>query len=422
VTESNLARSLFSSPAAAAPRKKIVRTETSSPQVEVDPKSDQKLEAVNVAINLVDELERKTEKIEIQTDIQTEIKADSEAIAAFAKIQLDENQLDDWLASEADLDLSLQTESEAEVNFKAALLEIELETLKQEIATLRQNLSTQEAQNSFKQEYVAQLEAEILQNQTQHTQALRILTAQLEQSESTAKDLQASLGQQIEQNYRQHAEMMVQIAEIEQASQIAISQAHVGTSEYSEQIESLQHEVNRLTNSELSLREVLETTHWSLSESAKNLQSAHMQISEAQRQKEELESQLSRHLGIQALLQQSLQSYESDQSQTNTRVQDLESQVRELQEQILKQAGQGFEYEAAVQHWKEQSVRHQHHAIQLSAAIERLLESNQNLKLSSHLGDREVLSNEIQQAVNEKPLATTAKTTINLPAFLVRSR
>lgn len=55
-----------------------------------------------------------------------------------------------------------------------------------------------------------------------------------------------------------------------------------------------------------------------------------------------------------------------------------EAYIAELQEQVLQQASQGAEREAAIQYWKEQSLKHQRHALQLSTALERLLAEREN--------------------------------------------
>ncbi|CAN1210435.1 hypothetical protein TUMEXPCC7403_09585 [Tumidithrix helvetica PCC 7403] len=419
MAESNLARSLFSSTASAAPRKKIVRNNAPDPQtppsteVEVETAIAQDRATPNTQLETVKEPVKAVAKRTV-----SEIPIESVAIAPVNDLPVDDLLIDVTAELTLDLPLNSQSDSESEVNFKAELLEIELEALKQEIADLRQNVSHMESQDAFKQEYIQQLEAEIQQTQSRHTHAMGILTSQLEQAESTAQTLQTSLATQLEQNSQQQQEMLARISQAEHAVQLAASQANSGAVE---KIEQLQLEVDRLTAREQNLQEVLETTRVSLSECTKNLQSLHIQLSETQRQKEELESQLVRHVGIQALLQQSLHSNESEQAIAASRAQELEQQVRELQEQVLKQAGQASEYEAAVQHWKEQSVRHQHHALQLSAAIERLLEGKQNSKVA-HGTDETSQRPETHHLSQEKPLAVVGRSLVELPAFLVRSR
>ncbi|MEE3718494.1 hypothetical protein V2H45_17270 [Tumidithrix elongata RA019] len=429
MAESNLARSLFSGTASPAPRKKIVRNNTQesqtppSSEVEVETAIAQDRATPNIPLETVKEPVKAVAKKTVR-----EIPVESIAIAASNDLPVNDLPVSDLPVSDLPIDITTEltldlpsnslTDSESEINFKAELLEIELEALKQEIAELRQNTSDRESQDAFKQEYIQQLEAEIQQTQSSHTHAIGILKSQLEQAESTAQALQTSLTTQLEQNSQQQQEMLARIAQAENAAQLAVSQENFGATE---KIEQLQLEVDRLTAGEQHLKEVLETTRVSLSECTKNLQSLHIQLSETQRQKEELESQLVRHVGIQALLQQSLHSSESEQAIAASRTQELEQQVRELQEQVLKQAGQASEYEAAVQHWKEQSVRHQHHALQLSAAIERLLEGKQNSKVV-HSPDETPQRAEVQQFGQERPLASVGRAMVELPAFLVRSR
>lgn len=82
---------------------------------------------------------------------------------------------------------------------------------------------------------------------------------------------------------------------------------------------------------------------------------------------------------------------------------DREAYIAELQEQVLQQASQAAEREAAVQYWKEQSLKHQRHALQLSTALDRLLT------------EREPPADPAPPAA--KP---TAKGAIALPGFLGR--
>ena len=96
-------------------------------------------------------------------------------------------------------------------------------------------------------------------------------------------------------------------------------------------------------------------------------------LSEVTTQRDKLEEELIQHLSNQAQLHQSLRGLENEYVTDLTRVQELEQQVEELQNQVLHQASKASEHEAAIQHWKEQSVRHQHHALQLSGALDRLL-------------------------------------------------
>ncbi|MDX1976277.1 MAG: hypothetical protein SFT94_01265 [Pseudanabaenaceae cyanobacterium bins.68] len=122
------------------------------------------------------------------------------------------------------------------------------------------------------------------------------------------------------------------------------------------------------------------------------------------------------------MLQRSLQEVTAQLDQPSDRLVELESQVVELQEQVLKQAGQAAEYEAAIQHWKEQSLHHQRHALQLSGALERLMDEQKSGKRTTKL--EKELANFAPNG--PKPLAEPEETKpsgkVNLPSFLMRQR
>ncbi len=82
-----------------------------------------------------------------------------------------------------------------------------------------------------------------------------------------------------------------------------------------------------------------------------------------------------------------------------------EDYIAELQEQVLQQASQAAEREAAIQYWKEQALKHQRHALQLSTALERLLAERENPS---------------EPAPSPGATPKTAKPAIALPGFLGR--
>jgi len=89
-------------------------------------------------------------------------------------------------------------------------------------------------------------------------------------------------------------------------------------------------------------------------------------------------------------------------------------QISELQEQILHQADQMKEYQATIQHWKDQAIKHQQHAMQLSSAIERLL--SEKPAIAKPAKPKPETKSESKCA----PVVPKAK--IELPAFLMRTR
>jgi hypothetical protein len=146
-------------------------------------------------------------------------------------------------------------------------------------------------------------------------------------------------------------------------------------------------------------------------------------------QNQQLELKLKANLATTSLLQRSLQEISAQQYQPSDRLVEMESQVAELQEQVLKQAGQAAEYEAAIQHWKEQSLHHQRHALQLSGALDRLMDERKTSKRSTKL--EEELALQAEEFVATLPPDSSVSTNlednklpgkVNLPSFLVRQR
>ncbi|MGF1498086.1 MAG: hypothetical protein ACFB8W_14865 [Elainellaceae cyanobacterium] len=71
--------------------------------------------------------------------------------------------------------------------------------------------------------------------------------------------------------------------------------------------------------------------------------------------------------------QQSCQDLQQERDRQELRLTELEHQVAEMQEQVLQQARQGSEYEAAVQYWKDRYTSGQRQIAQLKDLLEREL-------------------------------------------------
>lgn len=87
---------------------------------------------------------------------------------------------------------------------------------------------------------------------------------------------------------------------------------------------------------------------------------------------EELEAQIAKQMANQALLQQACQELEADRELSQARIADLEQQSAEMQEQILSQAQQASEYEAAVQHWKDRFYNAQEKVTRLKEVLDQI--------------------------------------------------
>lgn len=127
------------------------------------------------------------------------------------------------------------------------------------------------------------------------------------------------------------------------------------------------------------------------------------QNQQLEKQLADVEAKLARNLSL--LLSQDTKPAHADA---------MHQQISELQEQILHQADQMKEYQATIQHWKDQAIKHQQHAIQLSSAIERLL--SEKPAIAKVVKPKR----EVQSEPKCEPVLP--KSRIELPAFLTRTR
>ena len=309
----------------------------------------------------------------------------------------------------------------------------ERDRLKQELETLR-------SQHQFECEYVDQLEQEIISINNDRDRQVAQLTAQLEQLQSKSsepqphspitddRDLSDRLAihvLQIEEEFQHRLAIAVEIE-----SQKITQQLIQEIDDKSELINQLQSKNTTLNISQQTLIKELETAQSLLKESTKTIEIAQTKLLDVTTQRDQIEEELIQHLSNQAKLHQSLRGLENEYIGDLTRVQDSEQQIEELQAQVLRQASKAAEYEAAIQHWKEQSVRHQHHSLQLSGALERLLAEKPIRQLTQPLpidqaieqqsvspSKQEYLSPESRQVRSQRP-----NSKVDLPAFLVRHR
>jgi len=153
-------------------------------------------------------------------------------------------------------------------------------------------------------------------------------------------------------------------------------------------------------------------------------------LARAQIKAEELEIELARQLHTQARWQHSYRDLEAECDRRRTRIANLEHQSTEMQDQIFQHARQTSEYEAAVQHWKDQYVIGQRQLAQLK----ELLDSAQVQILASEQVDPELTSvfselmtmielvatTELNSFQPMAPASSTRFNALDLPDFLRR--
>lgn len=95
-------------------------------------------------------------------------------------------------------------------------------------------------------------------------------------------------------------------------------------------------------------------------------------LARAQIKVEELELEVARQMRQQALWQQRYHEAKSESDSYRARIHTLDEQTAEMQEQVFQQAQQIGEYEAAVQHWKDQYAASQSQISRLQELLEEM--------------------------------------------------
>ncbi|MEM8604311.1 MAG: hypothetical protein AAGF24_10810 [Cyanobacteria bacterium P01_H01_bin.121] len=129
---------------------------------------------------------------------------------------------------------------------------------------------------------------------------------------------------------------------------------------------------------------------------AQDLASLNTEVKTAQGTYDDLQSRVNYHTRIQATLQQQCRELEIECDRQQTRIQALEHQLVELQEQVLHQAQQAREYEAAVRHWKHRchTIRALVVALRANALNGQVIAAADLEQLLVHLPENIVLDDE----------------------------
>jgi len=233
----------------------------------------------------------------------------------------------------------------------------ELRRLRQEVADLKRQCQ--------EQELVKETESQTnLKNKEKYKREIKNLKLELSHTESTAQALQRSLHTQLQHNWEQQHELMTSTAKLR-----AIDQGRIISQET--QIKELEEQKLLLEKTQHKLIDSLESAQLELAQNAKALQKMPTGNNREN----------SKNISLQVVLEQSIRSLQNEYTNSQNRVKDLEDQVGELQEEILKQSGRDVEYEATVQHWKEKSTINQNHVLQLTIALEKLIDGKDIPKL-----------------------------------------
>ena len=345
----------------------------------------------------------------------------------------------------------------------ASLDELRLQIVDQQL--LEKQLATTEEISNIQQQAIARLKLQLAQQQ----QALETQLTETQARDHTLQELLTTLellthGQQTEleqlraqitqdrrevqayqhQLEQQLADLQFAFSTQQQRSTEIESQslsAHVLAESLEQRLEQAQTQVRDLSQN-LSDRQValdqLETelrqAHTALQEQQALIDTLLQQVrtpspttavspdSASGRVKSEESDQLLKLSTTHAMLQHACQELEEERDRQTARIVELENQTADMQEQILRQAQQAIEYEAAVQHWKDRYFTHQSQVLRLKELLEALPDPSPELldvlgTLQATVFDPEPSSPTLRTAL---PADNGPK--IDLPDFLVRRR
>jgi chromosome segregation ATPase len=331
----------------------------------------------------------------------------------------------------------------------------QVQALTLEVEILEKNVAKWESEYQTKCEYIELLEGEIAQLQSDRDRRIQALTAQVEQAESMVQYYQAAWEQEKEELLSSLAAPNQQDLQVlsdreAQILQLQAEKEHLQTTQkqLAAELEVALQDLQARQQTIQALQQRVDASDVGKQKELVELQICQQTVQQLQQQlnvanlcKEELEAQRIKQNSVQARLQQSLQLAEAEHSTTQSRLQELEQQIHDLQEQVLQQACQTAEYEAAIQHWKDKALEHQRHAMQLSSTLDRFLASKDpevvdedvrtqtSLPIPEITVDSETRSEAIGISKPTSPTIAKAKESrspgnnkIDLPSFLVRQR
>ncbi len=268
----------------------------------------------------------------------------------------------------------------------ANLQHLALTQLKHQLSCQQQALEDQISQAQAKDQTVQELLATIETLANEQQTEIESLRSQLNLDRRAIHTSQKQLEKQLIQRQRDLQSKQQQVQELE--SQILAARAHVVQLEVhlAEQERHIQELYSRLGDRAYFLNQLeaqLQQAHDAL-EAQQDLHESLLQtqalsreqnttITALHRKVETLETQLAQQLTRAAQLQQACQELTAERDHYQSRTTELESHQSALQEQILMQAQQASEYEAAIQYWKDQCNVSSRQAQQMKELLERVL-------------------------------------------------
>jgi len=286
-------------------------------------------------------------------------------------------------------------------------------TLADQHAVAARQIELEQLKDQFEQEQVeAQAERKQLEQQVAQLQTL----LEAKQQQAQALESQEAAAQRFAVNLTDQFETA--------QKNIELLQSHLGDRQAT--IIDLESQLQRSEAAFAAQQELLialQQTQIPKSEKNQVIQGLSRKLLSAHTKIEALESEFSSQLMLQAKLQHSCQELEGQRDRDQNRNAQLEAQIAEMQEQILMQAQQASEYEAAVQHWKDQCLCAEHSVLQLKAVLEQLLKERHFSEMGAISSGSEASTEAgltVSHSSESEPVSFLKSLKLDLPSFLRR--
>ncbi|MFE1744794.1 hypothetical protein [Coleofasciculus sp. H7-2] len=345
--------------------------------------------------------------------------AESQACVSELRLQLSEQHL-----------LETQLASTEEV---ANLQQLALDQ-KQQLFEQQQALESHQSQALLKDETVQELLATIETLAEAQEGELGRLRRQLTQSRKTIQNSQTLLEQELanrqtalEAQQQRVQELKFQILE----ARTLVRRLEVQALEQEQQMQALYRRcsdraavINQLEDQLQQANETLEDQQHLLAnlyETEDLVAEQDATIKALYRQIEDLENQQDLQVKIQARLQQACHDLAESRDRYQAQTSELETHTATLQEQILMQAQQAGEYEAAIQYWKDRCSASLSSAQKLKDFLQRVLADSPEELEELLIAIEPPTAAEIPQPINRTPLSSPQPNKhlqVDLPAFL----
>lgn len=268
----------------------------------------------------------------------------------------------------------------------ANLQHLALTQLKHQLSCQQQALDDQISQARTRDQTVQELLASIETLANEQRIEIESLRSQLSVDRRAIHNNHKQLEKQLIQRQTELQSKQQQVQDLE--SQILIARTHAVRLEVqlAEQEQHIQELYSRLGDRAYFLNQLeaqLQQAHDAL-EAQQDLHTSLLQTQALSRDQnttitalhskiEALETQLAQHLTMAAQLQQACRELTAERDYYQSRTGELEGHQSALQEQILMQAQQASEYEAAIQYWKDQCITSTRQSQQMKELLERVL-------------------------------------------------